>query len=149
VTGMPAALAVIVPSTPTKVFNALANIMLQKLKLLILIFLDYFANAQCCSSSCSSSRSSSARSTCTSACNSRSDVIFAAGHDLSNFFMQIDQLDLLRVEARGARAVGLLVHERVRLRGLHLLLEELRHHLRLEYAPSVELEAHTALHALS
>ena len=58
------------------------------------------------------------------------------------------RLDLLHVEERATRAVGLSVHERVRLRGLHLLLEELRLHLRLEYAPSVELEAHTALHAL-
>ena len=74
-------------------------------------------------------------------------MIFNVGHELSNFLHAERRLDLLHVEERATRAVGLSVHERVRLRGLHLLLEELRLHLRLEYAPSVELEAHTALHS--
>ena len=58
------------------------------------------------------------------------------------------QLDLLHVEARATRAVGLSVHEQVRLRGLRLPLEELRLRPCLEYAPWVELETLTALHAL-
>ena len=66
------------------------NIMLQKMKSLILIFLDYSASAQCCSSSCSCARSSPPWATCTSACSSRSNVFFAVGRELSNFFMQND-----------------------------------------------------------
>ena len=147
--GMAAGLAVIVPSTPTKVFNALANInhaaeaeaahldlprllrqraVLPLVVLLLTLVADvdhvHFGVQQ------------------------QEQRVLRRRPRAQQFLQAERRLDLLDVEERAARAVGLSVHERVRLRGLHLLLEELRLHLRLEYAPSVELEAHTALHAL-